>query len=51
MSFELYRSAILSIAADEMNGEDVEARISSLALKAKMDRANVRHEVTEAQED
>lgn len=51
MSFELYRQAICSIAADEMNGEDVEARISALAIRAKMDPANIRQEVTEAQED
>jgi hypothetical protein len=51
MSASAYRQAICALANDEMNGEDVEARISYLAVQAKVGRENVRHEVTEAQQD
>lgn len=51
MSASAYRQAIFAIAADEMNGEDVEARISYLAVQAGTERASVRHEVTQAQQD
>lgn len=51
MSFLQYREAIASISAEEAAGEDVDARIASLARVANLDVASVRHEVTEFSQD
>lgn len=51
MSHAAYRTAIATIATDELSGEDVEGRISYLAKQAGLDRASVRQDVTEIQQD
>ncbi len=51
MSHAAYRTAVATIAANELEGEDVEGRISYLAAQAGIDRANVRQDVTELQQD
>lgn len=50
MSHAKYRAAIVAIAAEEAEGEDVEARINWLASKCCVSPATIRHEVTEAQD-
>lgn len=42
-----YQTAIRSIAAQAMNGDDVEGRITSLSKQLGLDRATVTHEVNE----
>jgi len=48
MSHTVYRSAIVSIAAAEADGQDVEDRIGALAVNSGVEASMIRHEVTEA---
>jgi len=50
MSYSDYRSAILSLAQCEAEGEDIESDIASVASGAGLEPANVRNDVTEAAE-
>ena len=42
-----YQNAIRSIAAQALNGDDVDYRVTSLANMFGLDRSNVSHEVDE----
>ena len=42
-----YQNAVRSIAAEALNGEDVEARVTALAKYLRMDRSSVTHDINE----
>jgi hypothetical protein len=47
MSYDKYQNGILTIAQNQIDGEDVESEITRLALYAKMDVESVRQDVME----
>jgi hypothetical protein len=51
MSQSDYAAAIASIATDELDGEDVTARIAQIASICRLEAADVRQAVTDHQQD
>jgi len=51
MSYEQFRAGINRLAAEELDGADIETDIVRLAAAAKVSSADVRAAVTEALQD
>lgn len=51
MSFEDFRAGINRLAAEELDGADIEADIVRLAAAAKVSSSDVRAAITEALQD
>lgn len=51
MSYEQFRAGINRLAAEELDGADIEADIVRLAAAAKVSSSDVRAAVTEALQD
>lgn len=48
MPYAIYRRNILSLANDEMEGEDISEGIAALAAESDVEEGMIRQEVTEA---
>ena len=51
MSYANFRAALVRLANAEMNGENIDGDIGHLAAVARVNRSDVRMQVTEIQQD